>query len=186
MPAKYIVALGFVLISFCSAAQVSANWFTGFFKDAAQDTKRRNCWPEPFLGPDRAAVHAPFCTMVSNGWRKQNLLGEYHFQPDTGELTEAGRNKVRWILTVCPEQHRLVYIHNAATKKETAARRKAVEQLIAQLAPENPPPVLTTSIPDEGWSAQQADLIGREYQKSIPKPRLPDASSQSGGSGSGN
>ena len=94
-----------------------------------RDVKRRQCWPDPFLCPDRAAVRAPFCAMVANGWRRQNMLGEFHFDPQSGQLTEAGRLKVQWILTACPEQHRLIYVHAAGTREETAARVAAVQQL---------------------------------------------------------
>ena len=173
MPAKLIFVLGFTLVSFGAAAQVSANWFSAIFNHVARETKRRQCWPEPFTAPDRAAVRTPFCTMVNNGWRKQNLLGEFHFKPGTAELTEAGKNKVRWILTECPEQHRMVYIHTALTKEETLARCATVEKLVAQIAPDFQPPIMTTSIPDDGWSAELADKVGREYLKSIPTPRLP-------------
>ena len=73
--------------------------------------------------------------MVANGWRRQNLLGEFHFEPQSGQLTEAGRLKVQWILTACPEQHRLIYVHTAGTREETAARVAAVQQLAAQFPP---------------------------------------------------
>jgi len=185
MPARFIVTVGFMLISFSVAGQASANWFTEIFKEIGRDVKRRQCWPEPYTSQDRAAAGAPFCTMVSNGWRRQNMLGKFHFKPDTGELNEVGRKKVRWILTVCPERHRLVYVHTAENKEETQARRKAVENLVGQIAQDNPPPVLITSISEEGWSAEQADRIGREYLKSTPKPRLPDDSDQGSESGYG-
>ncbi len=184
MPVRSLTAVGFMLITFCFAGQASGNWFTEFFKGVGRDVKRRQCWPEPFVAADRAAVDAPFCAMVSNGWRKQNLLGRYHFSAETGELNEAGRQKVRWILTVCPVQHRLVYVHVAASEQETLARRKAVEKLIGRIARDNPPPVLTTSISEEGWSAEEADRIGRKYRDSIPKPRLPSDSGQEGEGGS--
>ena len=77
-----------------------------FCHSVARDTKRRNCWPEPFTRPDRYAVRAPFALMVSNGWRRQNLLGEHHFVDQGGKLTEAGRLKIRWILTEAPQHHR--------------------------------------------------------------------------------
>ena len=73
--------------------------------------------------------------MVANGWRRQNMLGEFHFEPATGQLTEAGRLKVRWILTACPEQHRLIYVHTAERDEETSARIAAVQQLAAQIRP---------------------------------------------------
>ena len=173
MPARLLSVVGLTLIALGSAAQVSAEILCDAVNSVVRDTKRRNCWPEPFSGPDRATVRAPFCIMVANGWRRQNMLGEFHFEPTTGQLTEAGRLKVRWILTACPEQHRLIYVHTAEKDEETSARIAAVQHLAAQIAPNDLPPVMPTSISDDGWPADQVDLIGRKYQSSIPAPRLP-------------
>ena len=182
MPARLFAVVGFVLIAFGSATQVSADWFFGIFDSIAKDTKRRQCWPDPFAAPDRAAARMPFATMVANGWRRQNMLGEFHFEPSTGQLTEAGRLKVRWILTTGPEQHRLIYVHTADTDQETSARLAAVQQLATQIAPNNLPPVLPTSISEEGWPASEVDAIGRKYMSTQPAPRLPAASSPGGSS----
>ena len=62
--------------------------------------------------------------MVGGG---RTCSAEFHFEPGTGQLTEAGRLKVRWILTAGPEQHRLIYVHTADNNQETAARVAAVQ-----------------------------------------------------------
>ena len=113
--------------------------------------------------------------MVANGWQRQNMLGEYHFESGTGQLTEAGALKVRWILTAGPQQHRIVYVHRAGTDEETTARMAAVFRLASQTTPKDLPSVLPTSISDQGWPADRVDLIGRKFQASTPPPRLPAA-----------
>ena len=178
---RLIFAVGFLSITFGVTADVSAEWFWGFFNHIARETKRRQCWPAPFVAPDRSDARTPFCITVNNGWRRQNMLSRFHFQPQTGQLTEAGRNKVRWIAEICPAQHRLVYVHTADAEEETRARHDAVERLIAQISPDNPLPVLSTSISEEGWSAEQADIIERKYRSSTPSPRLPKESTQDSG-----
>jgi hypothetical protein len=102
-------------------------------RSVARDIKRRNCWPEPFDAPDRYAVRSPFGVMVDNGWRRQNLLGDYHFVDQGGELTEAARIKIRWIVTEAPVQHRTIYVQAASNPQLTAARIDSVQQLTAQL-----------------------------------------------------
>ena len=77
---------------------LSADWLCDFCNSVARDTKRRNCWPAPFNCPDRQTVRAPFAIMVNNGWRRQNMLGDFHFEATTGQLTEAGKLKIRWIV----------------------------------------------------------------------------------------
>ena len=185
MPARFLWGIGIALITLGSATQLSAELLCEAVNSVVRDIKRRQCWPEPFVGPDRATVRAPFVTQVANGWRRQNMLGEFHFEPTTGQLNEAGRLKVRWILTVCPEQHRLIYVHMADRNEETAARIVAVQQLANQIAPNDVPPVMSTSIADEGWPADRVDAIGRKYQASIPAPRLPTAPSSGSSGGSG-
>jgi hypothetical protein len=185
MPARLVGIVGFMLISLSCASQVSADLVTCFFSGIAKDVKRRQCWPAPFSATDRVAARVPFAMMVANGWRRQNMLGEFHFEPGTGQLNEAGRLKVRWILTAGPEQHRLIYVHMADSNTETSARLAAVQQLASQISPANLPPVMATSVPDEGWSASQVDAIARKYAGAQPSPRLQMPSSTAGGGASG-
>jgi hypothetical protein len=179
MPARLYILVGFVLIALGTAGQASADWLFGI----PTEVKRHQCWPDPFDAAERASVRAPFVTMVSNGWRRQNMLGEFHFEAGSGQLTEAGRLKVRWILTTGPQQHRLIYVHVADTGEETAARIAAVRQLVTQVTPNDVPPILPTTISDDGWPADQVDLIGRKFQQTTPPPRLPAAGGGSGASG---
>jgi hypothetical protein len=179
MSARLVLLVGFAVAVNTSSAPVSAEIICEAVDSVAKDIKRHQCWPEPFIHADRSAARAPFAIQVSNGWRRQNMLGEFHFEPSTGQLTEAGRRKVRWIVTVCPAQHRLVYVHAAETEEETAARVAVVQQLVAQMSPGNAPPVMSTSISDDGWPADQVEIIGRKFQATMPAPRLPNPSADS-------
>jgi len=188
MMARFVQLAVLAAISLAWITPASAGWIgcvvdgtKAFCRSVARDTKRRNCWPEPFLRPDRHAVRAPLAVMVSNGWRRQNLLADHHFIDQGGKLTEAGRMKIRWILTEAPLQHRTIYVHRADDPQITAARIDNVQQLAAQLVPEGALPlVLETSIPVRGWPAARADMIGRKFEASTPEPRLPEASSGGG------
>jgi hypothetical protein len=188
MTVRILRIIGFVLISLGCASQVSADWFFGIFNGAARETKRRQCWPEPFDTADRQAARMPFAAMVNNGWERQNLLSEFHFAAGSGQLNEAGRTKVRWIFLSAPKQHRVAYVHIAVTQAETDARMAAVQQLVAQIAPNDVGAIFVTAISEEGWPAQQVDKIDRKFIESTPIPRLPEESSTSssgGGSGGG-
>ena len=173
------------LAALACAAPARAGWFSSMVQGAknfgssvARDTKRRSCWPEPFVKPDRYDARAPFAQMVSNGWRRQNLLAPHHFVDRESELTEAGRMKVRWILTEAPRQHRTIYVHKATDPELTAARIDNVQQLAAEVLPRGTLPlVVETSIPIYGWPAARADMIGRKFEGSTPDPRLPAATS---------
>ena len=183
MMASSLRIAGLTLATLACVAPARAGWFSSmvqgsknFYRSVVRDTKHRNCWPTPFVQPDRHSARAPFALMVSNGWRRQNLLGDHHFVDQTGELTESGRIKVRWILTEAPRHHRTIYVHRATEPGMTIARIDNVQQLAAQLVPQGTlPMVLETSIPVQGWPAARADMIGRKFDASIPDPRLPEA-----------
>jgi hypothetical protein len=151
-----------------------------------QDIVRNQCWPKPFVCADREAVRAPFMIQVANGWERQNMLSEYHFEPGTGELTEAGRLKVQWILLDAPQQHRVVFVHRSVDRAETAARMQQVMQYACRVVPDAAPAVLETSMPDYGTPAQRIDLIGRKYQSAIPEPKLPEKQAMGSGSSAAN
>jgi hypothetical protein len=182
MTARLIAVVALVVIVVGSAARVVADPFSDVFNSIAQDTKRRNCWPDPFISGDRASVRSPFVIQVANGWRRQNMLGEFHFEPGSGQLNEAGRLKVRWILTTGPQQHRLIYVHVAEKNEETAARLAAVQQLAVYITPNDVPPVMLTTIADDDSPADRVDAIGRKFQATTPSPRL---SAPGGGGGGG-
>jgi hypothetical protein len=165
---------------------LSAEWLCDFCNSVARDTKRRNCWPAPWVCPDRQAAREPFAIMVNNGWRRQNMLGDYFFEPTTGQLTEAGKLKIRWIVFEAPEQHREIFVHIGQTSEETQARLATVSAEANSFAPQaQVPPIMQTSISDGGYPADRVDMIERKYQSSTPVPRLPAPSSQGSGGGMG-
>ena len=181
------VAVVFVLAfaGIVSTAPAKGDPLLDFCHSIPRDIKRRQCWPKPFVCPDREAVRAPFAVMVCNGWQRQNTLGDNYFEDGTGQLTEAGQLKVRWIVTEAPSQHREIYVYRAPTAQETAARVNAVQQFAARFtAPGQVVPVLETDIAPQGWPAERVDAIGRKFQSTTPAPRLPSAN-QGSGSGSG-
>ena len=157
----------------------------------ATDFCRRNCWPEPFIAPDRQAAREPFAVCVANGWELQNLLFDPYFEDNGVRLNEAAKLKIRWIMFEGPQQHRMIYVRRAVSPQETAARVTAVRNYAFQIAQGQPiPPVLESNLNMEGMPAERVDTINRKFIQSIPAPVLPKStgnstapSSGSGGSG---
>ena len=149
------------------------------------ETARSNCWPRPFTCWDQATVSAPFAVMIENGWRKQNLLADHHFDGTGTALNDAGKNKLRWILTEAPEQHRAIYVRRAESPEKTTARFAAVQEAAAGLAmPGERVAIVQTNVAPAGWPAERVDTIGRKFQASTPEPRLTKADGSGGGSSS--
>lgn len=159
-----------------------------FFTNFSRDFKRNNLWPQPWVGPDRDSVYAPFQVMVSKGWERQNLLHTNHFEPDTGELTEAGRMKVDQILDITPTEHRAVYVPRGASPELTAKRIEQVQDYVATRATdEHPVQVVESRLRPNDYSAEYVDQIGRAFRESTPEPRIPAGQESTGGaSQSGN
>jgi hypothetical protein len=156
------------------AGCLSDNFVARFLHSVARDTKRNNCWPEPFVSPARAAVRAPFVLMVARGWERQNTLGGQHFEPDAGKLNLAGQSRVREILIEGLPEHRTIFVQRSLNPEETLARVDAVQQLAAKIVPQGElPEVLETSLPPLGWSAQTIDDVETKFRSSAPVPRLP-------------
>lgn len=169
-----------------SVIPLSADWFCDFCTSVARDTKRRNCWPAPFVCPDRQAVRASFAVMVNNGWRRQNLIGNSYFDSLTGELTEAGRLKIHWVIFEAPEQHREIYVHVGQSNDETQARMAAVTAYASSLAPQGQmPSIMQTTISEDAYPADRTNRLTDIYKsmKDAQPPYLPSPDQGSSGSG---
>ena len=178
-----VVLAGFAQAVPAEAQQCSA--WQAFWHSVARDWKRNNCWPEAFLGPDRVAVRSPFVVMVKNGWRRQNLVADHHFEEGTATLNRSGQLKVRWIMTQAPRQHRTIYVRRAETPEDTAARIAAVQEYGVRFAEDGQlPMVLETNVDTTGWPAARVDMIDRKSLDSAPDPRLPAAGGGGGGESS--
>ena len=131
-------------------------------------------WPRQFVPAARRPIHETYAAMVNNGWRRQNLLGDYHFDPTSNELTRAGEMKVRWILTQAPANRRDVYVQRATTGSETATRIAAVHGYSSQMNPVVwPINVNDTHIVAEGHSASSVDNTFNGFRANQPPPVLP-------------
>lgn len=163
----------------------SATWAgEGFLHSIAIDTARNNCWPDAFVPTDRTSVRLPFMVMVTNGWMRQNLIGDYLFDESGQALTEAGRRRVEWIVTQAPIQHRTIYVKRSRSAQITDARVQAVIAAAKEvLPPDQKVEVRVTDLEAPGWPAEYVDYVERSYYKTIPQPRLPPRGSSGADSG---
>ncbi len=158
------------------------NFITRAYYSMARDFKRNNCWPRPFVWADRQATRAPFVVMVNKGWQRENTLGEYHFDRDTGKLNEPGCLRVRWIVTQEIPGRRSIFVQRDIRPEMTIARVDSVQQWAAQIVPHGDlPPVLETNLAAPGRSAEEVDRIRVDWLESMPPPRLPANESMDSG-----
>jgi len=171
---------------FSAADSAEAQWFEEFKHNFKRDFRRNAMWPEPFLQADRNAVMCPFAIQTANGWRRQNLLSDYHFNEATNQLTLAGESKLRYILTQMPRTRRTVFVQQGHAISVTEARMHSVERAAEQIVPPGMiAQVVESNLPNEGWPAADIDAVTRKFIATTPDPRLPAGGISSGGSGAG-
>jgi hypothetical protein len=171
---RTILAALTILIVIGSAASAWAVVFDSTCYYIKRGYHRNVAWPWPYMCPDRMAVREPLAIMVENGWRRQNLLGDYHFTPDAKALTKAGELKVQWILTQAPPAHRTIFIERSMDPTMTASRIAAAREFASLVVAGGPAPeVAETFIVSEGRPASVVDSINVEFQKSAMPPVLP-------------
>jgi hypothetical protein len=167
----------------CDPCAQQDGWLRRAGRSVATDYWRNSTWPHPFLPAEREAVCAPFALMVAKGWQAQNRLGEYHFNEGTAHLTEAGKIRIRSIMSDVPQAFRTVFVPVNESEELTAARLETVQRFIEKSSnEEGVTNVASTTRPPRGRSADTVDAISRGFTQSTPVPRIP-ASTTAAGSG---
>ncbi len=153
-------------------------WWSRFWRSVATDFRRNNCWPEPFIYPNRAAVRVPFQVMVARGWQRHNTLGQEYFDPETQQLTQAGKLKVQWIMTQAPMERRVVYVNPASTAQATQARLASVRQAVSAYVERGQvnEHLALTRTPEAKWPGADITAIGQRFRGAQPAPVLPQQS----------
>lgn len=140
--------------------------------------RQNRMWPWPYVCADRIAVREPFCMMVSNGWRRQNLLGAHHFDVTSHQLTSAGELRVRWIMTQAPAERRTIFIERDVDPTVTAERLATARAYVSQVGTPDGQlaQVVESHLISEGRPASVVDATNVRFQESMPPPVLPAVS----------
>lgn len=152
---------------------MSADWFTNGWKGFWTDWHRNNCWPEPFVYPDRASVWTVADAQTAKGWQLQNLLGPAHFENDNEKLSPAGMAKLRNILTLNPSDYRTIYVERAWSDETTAKRLDAAQQAVSRLVQGPMPEVVVSDSRFIGNPADYVNAINTKWMQNLPDPKLP-------------
>ena len=143
----------------------------------AEQRAQNNLWPQQYLDTDRCRAKSPFDTMVRNGWRRQNLVGEHHFNDDSTRLTESGRLRIQWIMTQAPPQYRQVYVERSLKEGYTDRRIQLAQEFAMQIAGNQADPVVQdTHLISDGRPAAVVDYVNTQFQENMPIPQLPELS----------
>ena len=172
-PVLIVVLLGLCLSLTSSPAfawdpfeSIADGWYS-----ICRDWKRNNCWPEPFVCPDRTTVRMPFCIQIANGWRSRNTLDGIYFEDNGSELSEIGKNRIRYLLMNTPSAYRAIYVLQDCDPALTTARLAAVQTAVNETCGgQIEVPVMLTSSPPDGYGSEEANLVRRKYFEWVADP----------------
>jgi len=168
-----LVSACVVVCLFTSVAGAQEGW-TGFWHRAHTDFHRVNCWPKPFVYPDRMAVRDVFAVQAANGWQAQTTLGDHHFDSESQKLNHAGQLKLQWILAATPQQHRTVFVYQPYLEKDMVARMDTVRSAVQAYSPKMMAPIVPTAKEPPTRDGYYVNTIQTKWQQSIPAPILPE------------
>jgi hypothetical protein len=129
-------------------------------------------WPYPHSCEDEAYTRSIIDTQSNAGWTTATTLHDYHFNADTQQLTEGGRNHLLWIAMSVPAPFRTIYISQGTSRDTAQMRVDAAQEYMQEMGIENPPPILARADMFEGRPAVEVDRIRQLELQAIPKPRL--------------
>ena len=149
-------------------------------------------WPWPYMCTDRQCVLDMMRTQEANGWLSETTLYEYHFNPETNELTQPGKMQLSWILENVPANYRSVWVQQA---EDPAASQQRMQQRPRGRLARSRAPIcrrFRSAWPcRRGVRPSKSTAIRRKELETIPTPRIPlptsaaGSSSTSPGTGSG-
>lgn len=182
---RILLAVGISLIVFLQGTSARADWqsfkakWHQFWDRVHLDWHRNDAWPEPFVQVDRRAVRSPIARMVEKGWELQNTVPDELFDPESQELTKAGRVKVRKTLTEMPIRRRMVFVQKGQTAEMTQTRLQSVEKAATEVVGEGAVGMISvTNLIPQSRSGDYYQRVKTQYEESMPAPRLPEKDSE--------
>ena len=139
-------------------------------------------WPYPYVEQDREFVREAAQRQVNNGWIVATTLYDYHFSPDTDDLTRAGRLQLRWILENAPLSHRMIFVQAADYADSSQARLKNVRDAAGEIVgAANVPSVMLRVTSPLSRPAEEVRKIRDAELESQPNPRITNPIESGGG-----
>ena len=172
------LAIFAMLAAVLVTSSAEAGW-REFWDGVHIGTQRNYCWPRPFSYGAKAVTRQPLQLMINAGWRQENTIGDALFDSETNQLTEAGKLKVREIVTQYPVARRTIHVLQGPNPEMTSIRLDGVQQAVAAAQINGPmPPVVVTNIRPRNGPGQYYNSIHNAYNSSIPAPRLSAGSAE--------
>ena len=110
----------------------------------------------------------------ANGWLCETTLYDYHFNPESNELTVPGKLQLKWILENVPPSYCAVWVQQAEDPKVSQQRLTNVRTVASRLMSQNNLPTIAfRPATAPGRPAIEVDSIRRKELETIPSPASP-------------
>lgn len=139
-------------------------------------------WPLPYVCYDRDYVYTALSTQTTNGWVRETTLYDYHFDPTTQRLTQAGELHLEWILNHTPARRRMAFVQSTINADLNQQRLQNVRNTaLAMTAEQDLPPIMLRTTQTLSRPAAEIVTIRRAEFLSQPVPRVPLPDTQTAG-----
>jgi hypothetical protein len=145
---------------------------TGRSQTCAHQYHYSHYWPYPQICDDQAYVRNVLQMQSCNGWITATTLHDYHFNPESQQLTEGGRAHLLWIAQSVPPEHRVVYIAQGMSRDTAQLRIDAADEFYKEMEIQDPPAICARAEILDGRPAVEVQRIRELELQNIPKPRL--------------
>lgn len=143
-------------------------------------------WPYPHNLEDAAYTRNVIDLQSANGWVNATTLHDYHFDSETQQLTEVGKNHLLWIAQSVPPCYRTVFVSQGNSREIGQNRLNNTDMYLRESGIVNPPPLVARSVNFVGRPAREVELIRQAELNSIVRPRLFSVgAATAGGAGGG-
>lgn len=176
MEKRWSWLVGLVLVPFfagaASAQEIKSDrWWSQACSQFRLHQQRNNALPQPFARRDQGIVKETFGVMFAKGATINRILDSVHFDPETQQLNNVGKTRLREILA--QKKNLDVLISTTFDGQLDLKRKKQIQALLATLKfPGNRPGVSTTfHLPHHSVGAEKAALR-QTFWASQPEPSL--------------
>lgn len=129
-------------------------------------------WPYPHNLEDAGYTRTIIDQQSANGWVNATTLYDYHFDSETQQLTEVGKNHLLWISQSVPECYRTVYVAQGNSREVGQNRLANSDVYLREAGITNPPVIVARPVTFVGRPAREVELIRQSELNSIARQRL--------------
>lgn len=131
-------------------------------------------WPHPYNEQDQCIVRVFEEAQIAQGWKKATTLYDYHFDPETQQLTRSGRQQLLWIIQHAHEHRRITYVQLSTERHVNEARLASVKQsLMDMVGNTDSMTVLLDATSPVFRPAHEVDLYQKAWVEGMIPPHIP-------------